>query len=280
MTPTLHKAGRNPARKKAPWLALITLCFVLLCGLGIWQVERLQWKEALIARVDARVHRAPAQAPGPSAWAGITADNSEYLPVTASGRFLPVQPVLAKAVTAYGSGFWVISPLATDQGFTVLINRGFIADSAAKGAAANGSIANGSTGGLAAPPPGPQTITGPLRISEPRGGFLRSNDPTSGRWFSRDVAAIAKAQRLTGAAPYFIDAAAGSEPAAGPPPPGRAGNASASARTVPIGGLTVIAFPNNHLIYAITWFTLALMAAYAGLRLFRDGKAPYKKSWL
>ncbi len=94
------------------------------------------------------------------------------------------------------------------------------------------------------------TVTGLLRITEPGGGFLRHNDPAAERWYSRDVQAIAAARGLADVAPYFIDAeraAAGARD--GPPGPGP--------------GLTVLAFPNSHLVYAITWYALALMVAGA-----------------
>ncbi len=85
-------------------------------------------------------------------------------------------------------------------------------------------------------------------MTEPQGRFLRSNDPAQDRWYSRDVAAIAATRALTGVAPYFIDAEAGTDPEAWPR-----------------GGLTVLDFPNNHLVYALTWFSLALMLAGATL---------------
>ena len=98
---------------------------------------------------------------------------------------------------------------------------------------------------------GPVTVTGLLLVSEPRGSALQRNDPAHGLWYSRDVAAIAAARGLGGrVAPYFIDADA-------KPNPGG----------LPAGGLTVIAFPNSHLLYAAIWFTGAAMtllaAAYA-----------------
>jgi surfeit locus 1 family protein len=88
------------------------------------------------------------------------------------------------------------------------------------------------------------TITGYLRITEPGGGFLRSNDPATGKWYSRDVAAIAAARGLSNVAPYFVDA-------------------DKSGVAAPIGGLTIIAFPNNHLVYMLTWFALAAMTVVA-----------------
>jgi surfeit locus 1 family protein len=82
-------------------------------------------------------------------------------------------------------------------------------------------------------------------MSEPKGGFLRANDSSTNRWYSRDVAAISAARGLPDAAPYFIDAEAIEPAIAG----------------TPIGGMTVISFANNHLQYALTWFTLAVMLA-------------------
>ena len=77
-------------------------------------------------------------------------------------------------------------------------------------------------------------------------------NPAADRWFSRDVAAIAQARGLGDVAPYFIDAAA--DPS----------------QPVPAGGLTVISLPNNHLVYALTWFVLAAMASAFAVRLWRS----------
>jgi surfeit locus 1 family protein len=96
-------------------------------------------------------------------------------------------------------------------------------------------------------------VTGLLRITEPKGGFLRANDPAAERWYSRDVAAIAAARGLADAAPYFIDADAAPNPGG-----------------LPVGGLTIVAFPNSHLVYAITWYGLAVMLAGAVLYVVRD----------
>jgi surfeit locus 1 family protein len=215
-------------------MALVALAVVLAAsftGLGVWQLQRRVWKLALIAAVDARIHAPAAPAPGPASWSGITSARDAYRHVQVSGVFLDGEETHVQAVTALGGGFWVMTPLRTDQGFSVLINRGFVPpereDPATRRA---GRI------------PGETSVTGLLRISEPRGGFLRRNDPAHDRWYSRDVSAIAAARGLRDAAPYFIDA-------------------EASAPGGPVGGLTVVRFPNSHLVYAITWFTLALMAA-------------------
>ena len=97
------------------------------------------------------------------------------------------------------------------------------------------------------------TVVGLLRLSEPDGGFLRANDPAGDRWFSRDVAGIAKARGLSGpVAPYFIDADATPNPGGWPR-----------------GGLTVVRFANSHLIYALTWFGLAIVLAGFYVALLR-----------
>jgi len=104
-------------------------------------------------------------------------------------------------------------------------------------------------------PDGPVTVTGLLRIGEPGGGFLRSNDPAAGRWYSRDVAAMAAAAGLATVAPYFVDAfdVAPAEPDG------------------PVMGLTVVRFANNHLVYVLTWAALAVMSLALLLRLRRLG---------
>ncbi len=217
-------------------------------ALGIWQVERRAWKLDLIARVDQRSHAAPAAAPGPAAWLATSRGNDEYRRVTASGTFMQGKDALVQAVSDLGAGFWVMSPLRTDAGFTVLVNRGFVSPDERKA-------------GAFAAPASPVTVTGLLRISEPKGGFLRTNDPGAGRWFSRDVAEIAASQKLDAVAPYFIDA-----------------DKSLDAPGQPHGGLTVVSFPNNHAVYMLTWFGLALMLAVAAVYVGRHEWQIRKKS--
>lgn len=233
------------AAKRKQFVALLMLALAgcaVFAALGIWQVHRLAWKEALIARVDARIHAAPQAVPGPSAWSGITAQSAEYRRVYLNGQFRSGPATLVKAVTERGPGFWVLAPFDEARGFTVLVNRGFVADRSM---------------GNAPPPLQPRRITGLLRMSEPGGAFLQSNQPAANRWFSRDVEAIARARGLTDVAPYFVDQAAGENGAGGP-----------------VGGLTVIRFPNNHLAYAITWFALTAMSLFAAIWLIRERVRP------
>ena len=210
---------------------LIALCLLLaaaFAALGVWQVERRAWKLDLIAKVEARVHAPPRPLPAFSA----PVRELTYLRVHVRGVFLHDRETLVQAVTDLGPGWWVMTPLRTDAGI-VIVNRGYVTSE--RRAPAQRSA--GQTHDLV-------TVTGLLRQSEPGGGFLRSNDPRADRWYSRDVAAIAARQGLARVAPYFIDA-----------------DAARNAPGAPVGGLTVVAFSNNHLVYAITWYVLAMMTA-------------------
>ena len=198
----------------------------------MWQAQRRAWKLDLIARVESRIHAAPVPLP-----VRIDPRAEEYRRVRVTGTWLPGRETLVQALTERGAGFWVLAPLRTDRGI-VLVNRGFIPPDRRDGGPAEGEA----------------VVTGLLRVSEPGGGFLRRNDPAKDRWYSRDVAAIGKARGLGPVAPFFIDADA-------TPNPGG----------LPIGGLTVVSFRNAHLVYAITWFALAGLAA-TGIVLLARGR--------
>ncbi|MGX7876912.1 SURF1 family protein [Mesorhizobium sp. ORM6] len=117
--------GRSSASRLV--LGLLGLFGVLVfVGLGIWQLERRVWKLDLIARVDQRIHAPIVDAPGPESWSGMTAAGYEYSHVRLAGRFLGGANTLVQAVTELGGGYWVLTPMQTDSGFVVLVNRGFI----------------------------------------------------------------------------------------------------------------------------------------------------------
>ncbi|HET7930673.1 MAG TPA: SURF1 family protein, partial [Rhodanobacteraceae bacterium] len=188
-------------------------------------------KLAISEAMQTRVHAAPVAAPGPDAWP--RAATLQYLHVSMSGHFLAGARTLVRGSSRDGYGFWVMAPFATERGFIVLVNRGYIPESLPK-QPAFASIR---------PPSGIVTITGLLRASEPGGGFLRRNQPQENLWYSRDVAAIAAARHLPAGkvAPYFVDA-----------------DAVAGSARWPAAGLTKVSIYNHSLGYAITWFLLAL----------------------
>ncbi len=255
MTANIPTGDAGAKRPHSPLtLAVLALAGIALflgfTALGMWQVQRRAWKHDLIERVTQRLHAASVPLPSPAEWPHINAASHEYLHVRTQGQWLPDKTVLAQATTELGAGFWVMTPLQTADGWQVLVNRGFIPQ------AQRTHWQHGEHSGQpGATTPRAETVAvdGLLRMSEPGGGFLRRNDPAQQRWHSRDVAAIAQAQGLAHAAPFFIDAGI---PAAPSPLAGSEG-------PWPRPGLTVVRFHDSHLVYAITWFGLALLVVVA-----------------
>ncbi|WP_376742856.1 SURF1 family protein [Ensifer canadensis] len=236
------EVGAEPVRARTIFTVALSVLMVAFFALGSWQVQRLFWKLELIARVDARVHAEPVPAPPPAEWPGISAEKDEFRRVTTTGVFEHEKEVLVQAVTERGAGFWVMTPIVQDDRSTILINRGFVPLDRRDAAARSQSRTSGVV-----------EVIGLLRMPEPGGGFLRSNDPTADRWYSRDVVAIARAQDLANIAPYFIDA-----------------DATPNAGGLPVGGLTVVSFRNSHLVYAVTWYVLALLSAAGIVVVYRS----------
>ncbi|OWO95556.1 hypothetical protein B5E41_06905 [Rhizobium esperanzae] len=229
--PTDKSERRHFRAKRALFAVCLTLLAAILFGLGTWQVQRLGWKRDLIARVDQRVHAAAVPAPARPDWDKLNAAEGEYRRVSVEGMLANDKETLVYASTVLGPGYWVMTPLMLADGTAILVNRGFVpTDRRDPASRRDGQIS------------GPIEITGLMRMTEPKGSLLQSNDDAADRWYSRDVAAIAQKRGLGAVAPYFIDAEAAANPGG-----------------LPVGGLTVIRFPNNHLVYAITWYGLAVM---------------------
>jgi surfeit locus 1 family protein len=225
-------------------LGLISLvALAILVGLGIWQLHRLAWKEALIAEVSARANAPPVSAPDEAEWPGLRPEDYEYRHVRVTGSFDPalralVFRALEKPRGKYGGqGFLAMVPLHLTNGASIIVNRGFVpTDRKAQAEAV---------------PTGESEIVGLMRASEPRNLFTPADNPATGEWYTRDPEGIAAALGVARAAPFTIDADAGADPNA-----------------LPEGGETVLAFPNNHFEYALTWFGMAIalvgvFAAYA-----------------
>lgn len=246
MKPEQDRSSAPKGRRSVLFLLVMLGCVALFTALGVWQVKRLAWKEDLIAKVDRRIHAPAVPAPDGLRPGSAALTDREYLRVRLNGTYRPAATALVLAVTDLGSGYWVMTPLRTPDGRTVYVNRGFVPTGTSPAQA------------RATTPVGPVAVSGLLRLSEPRGGFLRSNDPAHDRWYSRDLDELTEARGLRAVAPYFVDAETET------PRP---------AHGAPVMGLTVIDFPNNHLSYALTWFAMALLTLATAVYFHRKGAA-------
>jgi surfeit locus 1 family protein len=237
----------------APALATVVGIAVLM-SLGVWQLQRLAWKEGLIAAVESRVHAAPVDLPAEADWPRLNPADYEYRHVRLAGVYdASRQALVFRALGSprgrYGGpGYLVMTPLRLANGAVVLVNRGFVPQDRKDQAASHGLGA------------GETLVTGLMRASEERTWFTPADNPVGGQWFTRDVEAIARAMGLNRHAPFSIDADASADPA-----------------DLPEGGETIVAFPNSHLSYAMTWFGMALalagvFIAYAVTQLRAGGK--------
>jgi surfeit locus 1 family protein len=223
--------------------------FLVLVGLGTWQVQRLFWKEGLIAERQAAVTAPPIAAPRSLAEARAL----EFHRMAATGRFLNDRELDLGATSDAGlPGFQVITPLVLEDGAVLLVDRGFVPE-------AKRAPASRPEGELS----GEVTVTGLLRLA-PEGKphwFLPDNSAAKNYWFYVDIPAMAAATQQERVLHYYMDADA-------TPIPGG----------LPVGGQTRLDLPNNHLQYAITWYALAAgLAVIAVLRLRQgrtEGDAP------
>jgi surfeit locus 1 family protein len=208
----------------------------VLVGLGVWQLERLGWKEGLIATLSARLAAPPVALPPPPRWPAMTQANDEFRRVNFSADFTGGQEALVYATgTALrsdvkGVGYWIFAPARLAGGGTVIVNRGFVpADRKAPESRPQSAV------------DGVVDITGLMRWPEPRGMFTPGDDARGNVWYARDPAAIAAAKGWGAVAPFYVDMEA----------PQRAGGLPR------VASITTITLRNNHLQYALTWFALA-----------------------
>ena len=263
MLATQAGAKRPHANSTLAMLTLVGIAFFVgFVALGVWQVQRLAWKLDLIDRVTQRLSAPPAPLPPQAQWPRVTAADDEYKTVRVQGMWLNHKTVLTQANTALGPGYWVVTPLQMADGDTVLVNRGFVPQDQRAPWLGQNSTSKAATAALTVAPE-PATVNGLLRMSEPGGGFLRHNNPPEQRWYSRDVAAIGQAQQLSQLAPFFIDAGMPDEKAT------LADSPVVTSGPWPRQGLTVVHFSNTHLVYALTWFGLALMVVGAAVLVAR-----------
>ena len=233
--------------RPAFWPTVISLpAFLVLLGLGTWQLERLHWKEQLIAQRAAAMNAPPVPLPGSL----DEARAEEFHNVRVRGELLNDKELYLAATNDLGTvGKQVFTPLRLEDGQILFVNRGFVPDE-------RKDPARRAEGQLA----GTVEIEGRLRIApeaKPH-WFVPDNRPDRNFWFYPDLKAMAASDGLDGVLPFYIDA--------GPAPnPGG----------WPKGGITRLDnIPNNHLQYAITWYALAIALAAIYVLSHRRRKEP------
>jgi len=252
------------ARKRwPPWLSLLapaTLVFVALLGLGTWQIQRKAWKEGLIAALHAELAAPPVALPPPAAWASLDRKALEYHRVAFTAHFEHGREALVFAAPSTfrpdveGPGYWVFTPARLSDGSRVMVNRGFVPDDRK----APGTRQQGQTAGEVA-------IVGALRWPQERHWFTPDDEPANNLWFTADPASIAAAKGLgkqgVPVAPFYVEQES-------PSPPGG----------LPKPGKLVVALPDNHLQYALTWYGLALVLLISYLTwAFGSGREPARQ---
>jgi len=189
----------------------------ILVSLGVWQVQRLAWKEAVLADIEARIAAAPVDLPGAP---DPVADR--YLPVQVEGRMAAEHVRVLVSQRGVGAGYRIISALETGAGRRVLVDRGVVPTDETVPDPADAAV----------------RVTGNLHWPDERDGFSPDNDVAGNIWFAREVAVLAE---HLGTEPVLIIARALTPPEAGVSP-------------LPVA---VEGIPNDHLSYAVTWFLLA-----------------------
>jgi surfeit locus 1 family protein len=238
------------ARRLIPILFMASLGAALLAGLGIWQLQRLAWKNALLANLESGIESAPApySFPAPEA----SRKDQQFRKVTITGRFqgpsaFEMVPAAGRPSDGKGFGYRVFTPFVTAKG-TVIVNRGYVPDPKVIGA--NGADqANGQT-----------SVTGLIRLADKGGAFTPSPKPGERLFFSANIPAMAKEpgwETLPGLVTgEYIEAVPSAAEGSGADWPKPRDPRELLAR-----------IPNSHLQYAITWFALA--AALAGVTAFK-----------
>jgi surfeit locus 1 family protein len=199
---------------------LFIIASVLLTGaLGVWQLQRLAWKEQVIAGMHA-AQTLPALGTLPE-----SPDNLSYRKVALTGRFLYDKRLrMIGRQFGHDVGYFMLTPFVLDDdGRIILVNRGFAPD------------------GRESKPEGLQTVTGIVRPLREKRLFSPGNHPEKNIWFYEDIAAMSQATGLT-LLPVMVEVTGLQEKG-----------------VFPIPGDGKIAFRNDHLTYAVTWFSLMLV---------------------
>lgn len=221
-----------------PILFASAIGIAILLGLGVWQVQRLSQKMALIASLEKRMNAEPILLSDALAKRG-QGEDIEYLKVKVSGHFDPAT-YFRRVTSINGDPGWeIIAPLKVDDGSYVLMDLGAIAE--------NQPLKLSDS---------PQTFQGLVRYhNKGRGFFDNDNDVAHNIWYWWDAPAMLASMKgvdPSRAAPFILQKLPSDNESDGP---------SAEVPKVELA--------NNHLGYAITWFGLAAaLAAVAGFYVF------------
>lgn len=190
-----------------------------LISLGFWQLDRLEWKEEMLAEIETRIVSPPVALP-----ATFDPDKDRYLPVQVQGAYLPGEILVLTGMKGVGAGYKVITPFETDTGRRILIDQGFVAEARKTDAR----------------PPNQAEIIGNLHWPRESDWFTPDPDVDGRLWFARDVPSMAKTLDTEPVLVVLRETTA-IAPEVKPQPVSTAG------------------IPNDHLGYAITWFGLAIV---------------------
>ncbi|ULR43252.1 SURF1 family protein [Rhizobium sp. K102] len=240
-------------RRRLPVITgmLVLIALAILISLGTWQVERLHWKEGLLADIATRQAAAPVPLADIEAMAASGGD-IEYRKVTATGRYINNKERHFFATWRGQTGFYVYTPLELADGRILFVNRGFVPyENKEPEMRMQGQLTDH------------QTVTGLARAKLPGkpSSLVPDNDVAKNIFYWKDLDVMAESVGLDKARvlPFFVDADSAPNPAG-----------------LPIGGVTQVDLPNDHLQYALTWYGLAavLVVVVAISWFCKSGKAP------
>ncbi|MBO6898285.1 MAG: SURF1 family protein [Shimia sp.] len=192
---------------------------VVLVSLGTWQLQRMAWKEGVIAEINARIASDPVALPDP-----IDVERDKYLPVAVSGTITEDEIHLLASTRDAGAVYRLVSAFETDTGRRIMIDRGWI-KTADKDAAR---------------PAHDVDVVGNLHWPDERDSFTPANDVDGNIWFARDVDQMAD---VLNTEPVLLIVREDSDQ-------------GAIATPLPVD---TAALPNNHLEYVLTWYGLAIV---------------------
>lgn len=226
------KVATPEGRSLLPLAICASLAMLILCGLGVWQLQRGALKQAFIASITQAI-----AAPPKTDWNAT----APFERVKLDGRYDPAGTVFVRVTLAEGLGVYVMTPLvASDTQRRIFVNRGFLKT------AQDGRPLAVDT------PAAPVSITGLRREPETRGWFATVDEPATRTFAVRDPQGFARTLNLGTVEADYVEA----EPASvGAPRPGGAILNGVDPREV------IARIPDNHLAYALTWFGLAATLA-------------------